>query len=170
METPDQRPAQTAHSPSPAPAETLDSAGRPARMHLRMRRMVSRAPSVGMTLLGAGLLSLAAVEAGLLVKQEVSPATLPTEITQPTVAMGAHAPAALAAMPAAQDTPAVPGRGAAIVSIAADTTTTGVTVYRLWDTGRIEATVLGDANTWSDWTPVAPGLSGKSGKTKKPSE
>lgn len=102
-------------------------------------------------MLGAGLLALAAVEAGLLLHP---PSTLPkasVERTPATSPLGAHH---------APTQTAPPERSGGVIAIAADSTTLGTTLYRLWGSGRIEASVLGESNIWTDWVPVAPGLSG----------
>jgi hypothetical protein len=41
-----------------------------------------------------------------------------------------------------------------------------MSLFRLWSNGDMEVMVLGQSNTWSDWTAVAPGKSGFAPATK----
>jgi hypothetical protein len=53
-----------------------------------------------------------------------------------------------------------------VVSIASESTPYGMSLFRLWSNGDMEVMVLGQNNTWSDWTAVAPGKSGFAPGTK----
>jgi hypothetical protein len=53
-----------------------------------------------------------------------------------------------------------------VVSIASESTPYGMSLFRLWSNGDMEVMVLGQSNTWSDWTAVAPGKSGFAPATK----
>ncbi|MBM4007791.1 MAG: hypothetical protein FJ292_09590 [Planctomycetes bacterium] len=53
-----------------------------------------------------------------------------------------------------------------VVSIASESTPYGMSLFRLWSNGDMEVMVLGQSNTWSDWTAVAPGKSGFAPGTK----
>lgn len=114
---------------------------------------------MGFSLLGAGLLALAAVEAGLLVRP--APRVTDARVTEQTL------PAGALGSKYEQEPAAPPERGGSIVCITADTTTLGTALYRLWGSGRVEVSVLGESNTWTEWTVVAPGLSGKAPPPKK---
>lgn len=90
----------------------------------------------------------------------VQPKEVRAEQTAPASQLGAMMSASV------QD--GVPERKGNVVGIACDGTTTGVTVFRLWSTGRIEAMHLGQSNVWGEWTPVAPGLTGAIAKKPEP--
>jgi hypothetical protein len=119
-----------------------------------LSRVSTACSRVGLSLLGAGLLALAAVEASLLVRHEPTS----VESTAPALPLGAKQ----------SPTAAPPERAGNVISITADTTTLGTTLYRLWGSGRIEASVLGEQNVWTEWVPVAPGLKGSAPAPKKP--
>ncbi|MFZ4723119.1 MAG: hypothetical protein ACOYMI_08225 [Phycisphaerales bacterium] len=53
-----------------------------------------------------------------------------------------------------------------VVSIASESTPYGMSLFRLWSNGDMEVMVLGQNNTWSDWSAVAPGKSGYAPGTK----
>lgn len=129
-----------------------------------VRRLSLAGSNIGLSVLGAGLLALAAVEAGLLVNPESR-----AEAAPPAPPLGMHAALAGLAVPdaraaleassaSAQD--AVPERRGNIVSITANSHPQGVALYRAWGSGRIEVSMLGQNNVWSEWAPVAPGLKG----------
>ena len=53
-----------------------------------------------------------------------------------------------------------------VVSITSESTPYGMSLFRLWSNGDMEVMVLGQNNTWSDWSAVAPGKSGFAPGTK----
>ncbi len=116
-------------------------------------RVSTACSRMGLSLLGAGLLALAAVEASLLVRHE----PVLVESTASVAPLGSRQSPAVAP----------PERSGNVISIAADTTTLGTTLYRLWGSGRVEASVLGEQNVWTEWVPVAPGLKGSAPAPKK---
>jgi len=134
-------------------------------------RAAARASSnIGLSLLGAGLLALAAVEAGLLVQRDTHlPARV--ETTPSTAALGSRTPASsseasmldpsaaplLASHPSAL---ATQDGSVRVIGIAAAVQNTGTSLFRLLSNGRIEVSVLHQGGPWTEWTHVAPGVSG----------
>jgi hypothetical protein len=124
----------------------------------------------GLTLMGVGLLCLAAVEAvGLFVR-----ATPLTSAPGPEAPLGVPSPAMVAFEPLdpqnavgtgpgaprqGSDRSRAPAPGGSLVGIAATPIPNGTAVYRLWSSGAVEAMITTEENTWSDWAPAAPGLS-----------
>ena len=53
-----------------------------------------------------------------------------------------------------------------VMSITSESTPYGMSLFRLWSNGDMEVMVLGQNNTWSDWSAVAPGKSGFAPGTK----
>jgi hypothetical protein len=124
----------------------------------------------GLTVMGAGLLSLAVIEAvGLFVRPGAS-----TLASTPEAAFGRPSPAFVALEPLdpqnavgtgpgaprqGTDRSRAPAPGGSLVGIAATPIPNGTAVYRLWSSGAVEAMITTEENTWSDWAPAAPGLS-----------
>ena len=124
----------------------------------------------GLTVMGAGLLSLAVIEAvGLFVRPGAS-----TLASTPEAAFGLPSPAFVALDPLdpqnavgtgpgaprqGTDRSRAPAPGGSLVGIAATPIPNGTAVYRLWSSGAVEAMITTEENTWSDWAPAAPGLS-----------
>jgi hypothetical protein len=55
--------------------------------------------------------------------------------------------------------PSVPPRSGQLVGIAANPIPNGTAIFRLWSSGRVEAMITTEDNTWGKWVAVAPGLS-----------
>lgn len=146
-----------------------------------VRRLASASANIGLSLFGAGLLALAAVEAGLLVQGEahVSAALDAADHSGPppgsTGDLHGLAPSESAPF-FSETTPALPGLGAqestqrppTVVGIAAVPTNNGTILYRLLSTGRIESSSIGSEGTWGQWVHVAPGERG--GRTPPPGD
>ncbi|MBL9140851.1 MAG: hypothetical protein JNK53_03195 [Phycisphaerae bacterium] len=123
-----------------------------------VRRMKHAGSSIGLSVFGAGLLALAAVEAGMLVQHDAPGARM--EETPAATPLASHSPV--------QD--AAPERRGNILSISATSGATGTSLFRLWGSGRIEVSVLGNDNKWTEWGAVAPGMSGTAPKPKSSDE
>lgn len=137
-------------------------------------RAAARAGSnIGLSLLGAGLLALAAVEAGLLVQRE-SHLPPPSRMESAPAAASLHSRvgASSASLEASLDPSAAPllathpsamatqESSVRVIGITATVQNTGTSLYRLLSNGRIEVSVLHQGAPWSEWTHVAPGMSG----------
>jgi hypothetical protein len=139
-----------------------------------VRRLASASANVGLSLFGAGLLALAAVEAGLLVQGEARAHAAPETARLADASQVGRA----SALPAPCDefaesswtehTPAAGALGTqegaprppTVIGIAAVPTNNGTILYRLLSTGRIESSAIGSEGTWGAWVNVAPGERG----------
>ena len=138
-------------------------------------------PGVGLVAIGAGLLSLAAVEGARLVlgvasdRHASAPSESRTATAPPIPSLGAFVPASplveqpdsLAPVAATQDAVGV-GRGAPrpagaptgqLIGVAAAPMPNGLAIFRLYASGAVEAMITTEDNRWSAWVPVGPGLS-----------
>lgn len=136
-------------------------------------RAAARAGSnIGLSLLGAGLLALAAVEAGLLVQRESHLPPSRLESAPAAASLHSRMGASSATLDAPLDPSAAPllathpsalatqESSVRVIGITAAVQNTGTSLYRLLSNGRIEVSVLHQGAPWSEWTHVAPGLSG----------
>ena len=143
---------------------TATPAARPAPA---ARRFDPFSTGSGLTVMGAGLLALAAIEGvGLF-----APAAARTSAPTAELPFGVPSPAfvmldpqnAVGTGPGAPrqgaDRSRAPAPGGSLVGIAATPIPNGTAVYRLWSSGAVEAMITTEENTWSDWAPAAPGLS-----------
>ena len=130
-------------------------------------------PAFGMTMIGAGLVALAAVEGARLLSDAAR--------TPPEPSVGelvtAPEPEASSAVPAAEtwpESPALPqdsiavGGGqatpprsprSALLGITAAPMPNGLAIFRMYANGAVEAMITTEDNRWGAWVPVAPGLS-----------
>ena len=129
-------------------------------------------PGVGMASIGIGMLALAAVQAvGMLVGTDRAPRT---EAPPPEASLAAAAHAPLAWIPDAAEPQSaigagpgapkstgksVPSASGSLVGLAANPIPNGTAIFRLWSSGRVEAMITTEENTWGEWIVVAPGLS-----------
>ena len=141
----------------------------------------------GLALVGVGLVCFAGVEMARLYLDHAQPPVVQTAVAQPTPSEVASPactsgedcpedrpfqidwPTAADPMGAQQAVgtgPGAPGKSSRlppatgqIVGIAANPIPNGTCVFRVWSTGRIEAMITTEDNTWGPWVPVAPGLS-----------
>ena len=123
----------------------------------------------GLGLIGLGLIGIAAVQ-GVRVFRDL-PQPPQVERTAEHGAFGAAMPVetvtawepqqAIGAGRASPGTgqPSVPPRGGQLVGIAANPIPNGTAIFRLWSSGRVEAMITTEDNTWGKWVAVAPGLS-----------
>lgn len=123
----------------------------------------------GLALLGFGLIGLATVEGVRMFREPVAAAQVEravehgsfgtampvetVEAAEPQQAVGAGR-----ASPGS-GRPSIPPRGGQLVGIAANPIPNGTAIFRLWSTGRVEAMITTEDNTWGKWVVVAPGLS-----------
>ncbi|MFM8731852.1 MAG: hypothetical protein ACKOJI_12405 [Phycisphaerales bacterium] len=143
-------------------------------------------PGTGMSLVGLGLLALAAVEAAALLVPSSTPSSTSTVRPVPFEALGLLSPMATAESDAAADpqnavgtgpaAPKVRDKGTAptpsgsVIGIAATPIPNGTALYRLWSSGAIEAMITTEANIWSDWSSAAPGLTTQKRRPRAPSD
>jgi len=126
-------------------------------------------PAFGMTMIGAGLVALAAVEAGRLMSDRASTPPAVREIVaspEPTVSAAVLAeeswestlPQDSIAVGAGQATaPRAPRRP--LLGITAAPMPNGLALFRMYANGEVEAMITTEDNRWGAWVPVAPGLS-----------
>jgi hypothetical protein len=130
-------------------------------------------PAFGMTMIGAGLVALAAVEGARLmadtarrsadVAMHESVATPEPEASSPVPETETWSECAV--LP--QDSIAVGGgqatspRGprSALLGITAAPMPNGLAIFRMYANGAVEAMITTEDNRWGAWVPVAPGLS-----------
>ncbi|MFM1936706.1 MAG: hypothetical protein RI990_1665 [Planctomycetota bacterium] len=120
----------------------------------------------GLSLVGAGLVALAVVEAvNLIVRQPAARESMVAP--EPTLASWAPATLAIAPQSAVGTGPGAPSRqqssvppaSGQLVGIAANPIPNGTAIYRMWSSGRVEAMIATEESVWSEWVVAAPGLS-----------
>lgn len=101
-----------------------------------------------------------AVDSPMCTSGEDCPEDRPFQIDWPTSADPMGAQQAVGTGPGAPGkSTRLPAATGQIVGIAANPIPNGTCVFRVWSTGRIEAMITTEDNTWGPWVPVAPGLS-----------
>lgn len=139
-----------------------------------------------MSLLGIGLLALAAVEAAALLLPAVMPASSSTLRPIPIEALGLLTPMSTAevdaaaepqnavgtgpAAPKPRDKGTAPAPAGSVIAIAATPIPNGTALYRLWSSGAIEAMITTEANVWSDWSSAAPGETTQKRRPRAPTD
>ncbi|MBU3683529.1 MAG: hypothetical protein FGM39_05900 [Phycisphaerales bacterium] len=139
-----------------------------------------------MSLVGLGLLAVAAVEAAALVFPSVTPAPASTLRPIPLEALGLLSPMSIAesdaaadpqsavgtgpAAPKARDKGTAPAPSGSVIGIAATPIPNGTALFRLWSSGAVEAMISTEADVWSDWTSVAPGQTTDKRRPRAPSD
>ena len=130
-------------------------------------------PSFGMTMIGAGLVALAAVEgARLMADNARRSADVPTresvaapEPEASSAVLATETWSECAVLP--QDSIVVGGGQAtsprsprsALLGITAAPMPNGLAIFRMYANGAVEAMITTEDNRWGAWVPVAPGLS-----------
>ena len=143
-------------------------------------------PGTGMSLVGLGLLALAAVEATALLVPPSTPSSTSTVPPVPFEALGLLSPMTTAesdaaadpqnavgtgpAAPKVRDKGTAPAPSGSVIGIAATPIPNGTALYRLWSSGAIEAMITTEANVWSDWSSAAPGLTTQKRRPRAPSD
>lgn len=141
-----------------------------------------------MSLIGLGLLALAAVEAASLLLPTGIAAPMPASTVRelPLEAFGTLSPMATAdanafadpqnavgtgpAAPRPRDKGSAPPPSGSVIGIAATPIPNGTALFRLWSSGAVEAMISTEADVWSDWTSVAPGQTTDKRRPRAPTD
>lgn len=143
-------------------------------------------PGTGMSLVGLGLLALAAVEAAALLRPSLAPSPTSSVRPVPIEALGLLSPMTTAdadasadpqnavgtgpAAPKVRDKGTAPAPSGSVIGIAATPIPNGTALYRLWSSGAIEAMITTEANVWSDWSSAAPGQTTQKRRPRAPTD
>ena len=130
-------------------------------------------PGFGMTTIGVGLACLAAAELAVALFGRAPAASVEAPKQESTY--GSAVTAMVAADPFAEPDPqsavgtgpgaprstarTLPPASGQLVGVAANPLPNGTAIFRLWSSGRVEAMITTEENTWGEWVVVAPGLS-----------
>jgi len=130
----------------------------------------------GLSLVGVGLVALAAVEAVNLIVRQPAPRDA---VIAPEQDLASWMPATIGVAPQSavgtgpgapsRQQSSVPPASGQLVGIAANPIPNGTAIYRMWSSGRVEAMIATEESVWSEWVVVAPGLTTDMRRPRNPS-